>query len=117
MDLDGGSYTSLRSVRHHFTTPSSHHHLSPRKLNPLLEEEDPKPDSPKKDSFWTFARHMTEAPPKKYDFIQFSAFFQFLFTKINYYFVLFRGSLLPILSFLYFKNQLVCAFSGAHFLK
>ena len=61
--------------------------LSPRKLHPLLEEKDRKNDSPKKYSFWTFAAHMTQTPPKKYDFTQFAAFFHFLFTKTNYYFV------------------------------
>ena len=63
------------------------HKLSPRKLHPLLEEEDPNNDSPKNYSFWTFAAHMTQTPPKKYGFTQFAAFFQFLFTKIKYYFV------------------------------
>ena len=91
--------------------------LSPRKLHPVLEEEDPKNDSPKNYSFWTFATHMTQTPPKKYDFIQFATFFESLFTKINYYFVSFEGCVLPILLFVYFKNQLVRAFSGAHFLK
>ena len=61
--------------------------LSPRKLHPLLEEEEPQNDRTKNYSFWTFATHMTQTPPKKYDFIQFAAFFQSLFTKINYYFV------------------------------
>ena len=37
--------------------------------------------------FWTFAAHMTQIPPKKYNFTQFAAFFHFLFIKINYYFV------------------------------
>ena len=37
--------------------------------------------------FWTFATHMTQIPPKKYNFTQFAAFFHFLFIKINYYFV------------------------------
>ena len=61
--------------------------LSPRKLHPLLEEKDLKNDSPKKYFFWTFATHMTQIPPKKYNFTQFAAFFHFLFIKINYYFV------------------------------
>ena len=61
--------------------------LSPRKLHPLLEEEDPENDSPKNYSFRTFATHMTQTGPKKYDFIQFAAFYEFLFTEINYYFV------------------------------
>ena len=42
--------------------------LSPRKLHPLLEEKDPKNDSPKNYSFWTFAAHTTQIPPKKYNF-------------------------------------------------
>ena len=62
--------------------------LSPRKLHPLLEEKDPKSDSPKNYSFWTFAAHMTQIPPKKYNFTQFAAFYHFLFIKINYYFCL-----------------------------
>ena len=61
--------------------------LSPRKLHPLLEEKDPKNDSPKNYSFWIFAATMTQIAPKKYNFTQFAAFFQFLFIKINYYFV------------------------------
>ena len=58
---------------------------------------------------------MAQMPPKKYNFTQFAAFFHFLLIKINYYFVLFEGCVLPILSFLYFKSQLVRACSGAHF--
>ena len=61
--------------------------LSPRKLHPLLEEKDLKNDCPKNYFFWTFATHMTQIPPKKYNFTQFAAFFHFLFIKINYYFV------------------------------
>ena len=60
---------------------------------------------------------MTQIAPKKYNLTQFAAFFHFLFIKINYYFVWFEGCVLPILSFLYFKPQLVRAFSGAHFQK
>ena len=61
--------------------------LSPRKLHPLLEEKDLKNDRPKNYFFWTFAAHMTQIPPKKYNFTQFAAFFHFLFIEINYYFV------------------------------
>ena len=61
--------------------------LTPRKLHPLLEETDPKAEGPKNYSFWTFAAHMTQIPPKKYNFTQFAAFFHFLFIEINYYFV------------------------------
>ena len=39
--------------------------LGPCKLDPLLEEEDPKNDSPKNYPFWTFAAHMTQTPQKK----------------------------------------------------
>ena len=63
------------------------HSLSPRKLHPLLEEKDLKNDRPKNYFFWTFAAHMTQIPPKKYNCTQFAAFFHFLFIKINYYFV------------------------------
>ena len=58
--------------------------LSPRKLHPLLEEKDPKNDSPKNYSFWTFAAHMTQISQKEYNFTQFAAFFHFLFIKKNY---------------------------------
>ena len=37
--------------------------------------------------------------------------------KKNYYFVGFEGCFLPILSFLYFKTELVRACSAAHFQK
>ena len=57
--------------------------LSPRKLQLLLEQEDQKSDSPKNYSFWTFAAHMTQIPPKRYNFTQFAAFFKFLFFEIN----------------------------------
>ena len=63
------------------------HQLSPRKLHPLLEEKDLKNDGPKNCSFWTFAAHMTQIPPNKYNFNQFAAFFHFMFIKINYFFV------------------------------
>ena len=52
-----------------------HHGLSPRKLHLLLEEKDPKNDSPKNYFFWTFAANMTQVPPKKYNFTQFAAYF------------------------------------------
>ena len=74
----------MRGARYQHSMP---HHLSPRKQHPLLEEEEPKNDSPKNYSFWTFATHMTQTPPNKYDSTQFAAFFQFLSTKINEYFV------------------------------
>ena len=61
--------------------------LSPRKLHPLLEEKDLKNDRPNNYFFWTFATHMAQMPPKKYNFTQFAAFFHFLLIKINYYFV------------------------------
>ena len=61
--------------------------LGPRKLHPLLEEKDPKNDIPKNYSFWTFAAHMTQIPPKKYNFTQFTPFLHFLFIKTDYYFV------------------------------
>ena len=61
--------------------------LSPRKLHPLLEEKDLKNDRPNNYFFWTFATHMAQMPPKKYNFTQFTAFFHFLLIKINYYFV------------------------------
>ena len=61
--------------------------LGPRNLHPLLEEKDPKNESPKNYSFWTFAVHMTQKTPKEYKFIQFAAFFHLLFTKRNYFFV------------------------------
>ena len=61
--------------------------LSPRKLHPLLEEKDLKNDRPNNYFFWTFATHMAQMPPKKYNFTQFAAFFDFLLIKINYYFV------------------------------
>ena len=37
--------------------------------------------------FWRFAAHMTQIPPKKYNFTQFAAFFHCLLIEINYYFV------------------------------
>ena len=49
--------------------------LSPRKLHPLLEEKDPKDDSPKNYSFLTFAAHMPQIPPKTYNFTQFTLLF------------------------------------------
>ena len=55
---------------------------------------------------------MNQIPPKKNNFTKFAAFFHFLFTKINYYFVSFEGCVLPILSLLYFKNQLCVPFRG-----
>ena len=61
--------------------------LSPRKLHPLLEEKDLKNDRPKIYFFLTFAAHMTQIPPKKYNFTQFAGFFHFLVIKRNYYFV------------------------------
>ena len=61
--------------------------LSPRKLHPLLEEKDLKNDRPNNYFFWTFATHMAQMPPKKYNFTQFAAFFHFLLIQINYYFV------------------------------
>ena len=63
------------------------HLLSPRKLHPLWKQKDPKNHSPKNYSLWTFAAHMTQIQPKKYNFTQFAALFHFLFTKINCYFV------------------------------
>ena len=35
-------------------------------------------DSPKNYSFLTFAAHMTQIPPKEYNFTEFAAIFQFL---------------------------------------
>ena len=51
------------------------------------EERDLKNDRPKNYFSWTFAAHVTQIPPKKYNFTQFAAFLHFLFIKINYYFV------------------------------
>ena len=61
--------------------------LAHANCTPLLEEKDLKNDRLKNYFFWTFATHMTQIPPKKYNFTQFAAFFHFLFFKINYYFV------------------------------
>ena len=61
--------------------------LAHANCTPLLEEKDLKNDRLKNYLFWTFATHMTQIPPKKYNFTQFAAFFHFLFFKINYYFV------------------------------
>ena len=61
--------------------------LARANCTPLLEEKDLKNDRLKNYFFWTFATHMTQIPPKKYNFNQFAAFFHFLFFKINYYFV------------------------------
>ena len=61
--------------------------LSTRQLHPLLEEKDRKSDSPKNYSFWSFAAHITQTPPKNHNFTPFAAFCQLLFIKINYYFV------------------------------
>ena len=61
--------------------------LAHANCTPLLEEKDLKNDRLKNHFFWTFATHMTQIPPKKYNFTQFAAFFHFLFFKINYYFV------------------------------
>uniref|UniRef100_A0A7S4GGH6 Uncharacterized protein n=1 Tax=Eutreptiella gymnastica TaxID=73025 RepID=A0A7S4GGH6_9EUGL len=81
--LDG--FTCCLQRRHQ--EGPAHQTLSPRKLHPLLEEKDPKNDRPENYFFWTFAAHMTEIPPKKYNFTQFAAFFHFLFIQINCYFV------------------------------
>ena len=61
--------------------------ISPGKLHPLLEEKDLKNDRPKNYFVWTFAAHMTQILPKKYNFTQFAVFFHFLFIKVNSYFV------------------------------
>ena len=61
--------------------------LAHANCTPLLEEKDLKNDRLKNYFFWTFATHMTQIPPKKYNFTQFGAFFHFLFFKINNYFV------------------------------
>ena len=61
--------------------------LAHANCTPLLEEKDLKNDRLKNYFFWTFATHMTQIPPKKYNFTKFAAFFHFLFFKINYYFV------------------------------
>ena len=61
--------------------------LAHANCTPLLEEKDLKNDRLKNYFFWTFATHMTQIPPQKYNFTQFAAFFHFLFFKINYYFV------------------------------
>ena len=61
--------------------------LAHANCNPLFEEKDLKNDRLKNYFFWTFATHMTQIPPKKYNFTRFAAFFHFLFFKINYYFV------------------------------
>ena len=55
--------------------------LSPRKLHPLLQEKDPKNDSPKNYSFWIFEAHMP------YNCTQFAAFTHPLFIENNYCFV------------------------------
>ena len=79
--------SQFRLTVHHIPGIKNELSLSPHKLHPLLEEKDPKNDRPKNYFFWTFAAHMTQKPPKKYNFTQFAAFFHFLFIKINYYFV------------------------------
>ena len=63
------------------------YNLAHANCTPLLEEKDLKNDHLKKYFFWTFATHMSQIPPKKYNFTQFAAFFHFLFFKINYYYV------------------------------
>ena len=79
------SPTTAHTANQGATNP--HRNLSPRKLHPLLEEKDLKNDRPNNYFFWTFATHMAQIPPKKYNFTQFAAFFHFLLIKINYYFV------------------------------
>ena len=61
--------------------------LAHANCTPLLEEEDLKNDRLKNYFFWTFATHMTQITPEKFNFTQFAAFFHFLFFKINYFFV------------------------------
>ena len=67
--------------RNHSKPWDPHHTLSPRKLHPRLEEKDPKNDCPKNHSFWTFAAHMTQILPKKFNFTHFAAFFHFCLFK------------------------------------
>ena len=57
------------------------HSLSPRKLHLLLEEKDLKSHSQKNSSFWTFAAHMTQIPPKKYNLPNLLLFFTFCLLK------------------------------------
>ena len=51
--------------------------LAHANCTPLLEEKDLKNDRLKNYFPWTFATHMTQIPPKKYNFTQFAAFFSF----------------------------------------
>ena len=91
--------------------------LSPRKVHPISEGADTKDGNRINLFFWTFTTPMNQTPPKKWFFTQFAGVLKILFIKINYYFDLFEGSVLPMLLFLYFQIPQARAISKGQFQK